>query len=128
MNLGMFAPPVVLLVGCIHNVCVCVRVCVCVCVCGRAALTRSPKNTSLVVKRVRSHHASRLIHTNLASILPVVESTRLGRTKLRQQLPGSHDIGQGRSKPNLITLFRACRHMCHIIYTIIDTHAREINQ
>lgn len=75
-----------------------------VCVCGGAALTRSPKNTSLMDKEVRSHSVFPLIHTALARTVPVVKSTRLGNTKLRYQLPGSHYISQGRTRLNWITL------------------------
>ena len=72
--------------------------------CGKAALTRSPKHISLVVKGVRSHCAFSLIHTDLARTVPMVESTWLGNIKLRHQLPGSHYGGQGRTQPNWITL------------------------
>lgn len=84
----------------------------CVCMCSRAALTRSPKNTSLAVKGVRSHHTISLIHTVLASNVPVVESTWLGNTKLRHQLPASHYIGQGRTQINWITLSRSHVGIC----------------
>lgn len=82
------------------------------CMCSRAALTRSPKNTSLAVKGVRSHHAISLIHTVLASNVPVVESTWLGNTKLRHQLPASHYIGQGRTDKLNNPFPVACWHMC----------------
>lgn len=79
------------------------RVCACVRVCGKAALTRSPKNTSLAVKGVRSHRAFPLICTGFARTVPVVKSTQLGNTKLWHQLPESHYIGQGRTQLNWIT-------------------------
>lgn len=89
------------LLGCILCLCKCVvGEAVCVHVCGGAALMRSLKNTSLAVKGVRSHCAFPLIHTDLAGAVPVVKSTRLGNTKLRHQLPGSHYIGQGRTQLN----------------------------
>ena len=100
------------LLGCILCLCKCVvgeAVCVCVYVCGGAALTRSPKNTSLAVKGVRSHRAFPLIHTGLASAVPVVKSTRRGNTKLRHQLPGSHYIWSRENTAKLNNTFPIVR-------------------
>lgn len=78
---------------------------------------RSLKNTSLAVKGVRSHSAFPLIHTGLAGTVPVVKSTRLGNTKLRHQLPGSHYIGQGRTQLNWITLSQSHVSICAFAHT-----------
>lgn len=54
------------------------KLCRCVRVCCEAALTRSPKNTSLAVKRVRSHRPFPLVRTDLAAAVPAVKSAQLG--------------------------------------------------
>ncbi len=115
LNLGISEVADILarLLGCILCLCKCVAgEAVCVHVCGGPALMRSPKNTSLAVKGVRSHCVFPLIHTGLARTVPVVKSTWLGNTKLRHQLPGSHYIGQGRTELNWITLSQSHVGIC----------------
>lgn len=117
---------------------ICVMAKLCVCVSVGAALTRSPKNTSLPVKGVRSHRVFPLIHTGLASTVPVVKSTWLGYTKLRHQLPGSHS---DRSRENTAKLnntsphcmlpyarSHACEHLQTYTLTLTENNQRSIPQ
>ena len=92
---------------------VCVIVKVSVCASFGAALTRSQKDTSLTVEGGRSHRVFPLIHTGLASTVPVVRSARQGNTKLRHQLPGSHSRRSRENTAKLNNTFPpACWHMC----------------
>lgn len=99
--------PVVLLFG--------QHICLCVCsfwksVCVRDTLTRSPKRTSLVFKTVWSHHASSLIHTNLATIFPVEETTQLGNNELKHRL---RYVSHGKNTTKLNNTFPIAHRKTH---------------